>query len=646
MSNDVATTLLQDPDPTARRTAIEELRREAQFAEIQDAAIEALVAALHDSHMAVQDAASRALRDCNPETVAARVLPLLQAAAQPRSVAIEVLQQLGPQAVGPLLHAAPNSNPHIRKCIADIVGHIGGRDALNGLLIFLDDPCPNVRSAAAEWLGTLGERRAVEPLIALMQDEEEWVVFSAITALGNLRDVRAIPALRDLLAADAPTIQCAVVEALGKVGDSEVIPDLLEMLPMAGLPLRHFLFVTIVELVGEKREIFRREEMQDFLFSELVAALKTREPEVQLAALRGLRLLGNSLATAALLQFLATQQHAGDAILAAALDTLTEIGDEEHLLRAAQGQDEGVALLSIQALSSRRASRSIPILGELVAQSDNREVRRAAIVALGRIGTAGVEAAVVAALQDQTGYVRAEAARIVAERNIQEAEPVLWKRIDEESYPDVVAEHVRAIVNLSERKSIGTLERLLDHHRAEIREAVVTHWKEPLSQSVKAVFERHLHDPDWRVRLKIVERLSGMEDESVPEGLRAVSTDPHPFVRQAVMQALGRWAGPESCSILRKAAREDSDAWVRSRAVEQLAALRDRTVVPLFIEALEHAPPLLQQTIACALGTLGDPSAVEALRRLQAGAEPEVQHMAAHALAQLQCSVSGPGAAV
>ncbi len=372
MSNDVATTLLQDPDPTARRTAIEELRREAQFAEIQDAAIEALVAALHDSHMAVQDAASRALRDCNPETVAARVLPLLQAAAQPRSVAIEVLQQLGPQAVGPLLHAAPNSNPHIRKCIADIVGHIGGRDALNGLLIFLDDPCPNVRSAAAEWLGTLGERRAVEPLIALMQDEEEWVVFSAITALGNLRDVRAIPALRDLLAADAPTIQCAVVEALGKVGDSEVIPDLLEMLPMAGLPLRHFLFVTIVELVGEKREIFRREEMQDFLFSELVAALKTREPEVQLAALRGLRLLGNSLATAALLQFLATQQHAGDAILAAALDTLTEIGDEEHLLRAAQGQDEGVALLSIQALSSRRASRSIPILGELVAQSDNR----------------------------------------------------------------------------------------------------------------------------------------------------------------------------------------------------------------------------------------------------------------------------------
>lgn len=640
MANDVATMLLQDPDPAVRRTAIEELKQEAQLVGASDTIIAALAFALSDPHVAVQDAAARSLMDCDPERVAVHVLPLLHAAVQPRSVAMEVLQQLGPQAVGPILDSATQSDPHIRKFIADIFGHIGGPQALNGLLVFLDDVCPNVRSAAAESLGHLGDPRTIEPLIALLHDEEEWVVFSAINALGTLKDTRATASLHDLLATDDPILQGVVVEALGKIGAQEVLPDLLDLLPTADRPLRHLLFVTILELVGDECELFHREEMQAFLFTELVAALKTREPDVQGAALRGLRLLGNTRATGALLQFLSTHQYAEDSIHAAAMDALLKIGDDSQLLEMARSSDESMAIVCIQTLSARCAIHTIPGLGKLVVQSENREVRRAALIALGQMGTEGIESSVLAALQDQSGYIRSEAARIVDERGIQEGQPILWERINHEPYPDVVSHQVRAIVNLSGAYPLKILEQLLGHVRPEIREAVVAHWPIPLDQSIVELFGCHLCDPDWRVRLKIVERLSDVQSDPVLEMLIAASSDLHPHVRQSVLQALGHYPSIVSASILRKAATEDPDVWVRSRAVEQLAEYHDHSMAPFLIGLLEQGPPLLQLTVARALGILGDPQAIEPLRRLRAVTAPEVQQEVMHALTKLHASSS------
>lgn len=645
MANDVATMHLQDPDPAIRRTAIEELKQEAQLIGAGDEIIAAFAFALSDSHVAVQDAAARSLLDCDPERVAVHVLPLLHAEVQHRSVAMEVLQQLGPQAVDPILDTASQSDPHIRKFIADIIGHIGGYEALNGLLVFLDDECPNVRSAAAESLGNLGDSRAIEPLISLLQDEEEWVVFSVVNALGNLKNTQATASLHDLLATDDPILQGVVVEALGKVGAREVLPDLLDLLPMADRLLRHQLFVTILELVGDECELFHREEMQAFLFTELVAALKTREPEVQGAALRGLRLLGNTRATGALLQFLSTHQSAEDSIYAEAMDALTEIGDESQLMEMAQSREESMAIFCIRTLSARCVVQAIPVLGELVTQSDNREVRRAALIALGQIGTEDIESAVLAALQDQSGFIRGDAARIVADRGIQDGHPILWDRIHHEPYPDVVNLQVRAIVNTSGANSFEILEQLLAHSRPEVREAVVAHWSTPLDQAIVELLGRHLGDPAWRVRLKIVELLGAGPSESVLEMLIPAYSDPHPHVRQAVLQTLGHYPKVVSASILRQAATEDADVWVRCRAVEQMTEHHDHSMVPLFIELLEQGPPLLQLTVARALAILGDSQAIEPLQRLQAVAGPEVQQEVLHALTSFHVSSLNAGEA-
>jgi len=299
-----------------------------------------------------------------------------------------------------------------------------------------------------------------------------------------------------------------------------------------------------------------------------------------------------------------------------------------------------VALLCIGALSARRTTHATPALGQLVVKSDNREIRRAALVALGRIGISGAESSVLAAINDQSGCIRREAARIVADVKLGDANHALWSRLDHEPYPDVVLEQVRAIIHLSHSTTARLLENLLEHNRPEVREAAITHWPDVSHASVKHILHEQMNDPDWRVRLRIVERLLEDSDDTLFDMFVTAISDPHAYVRQAAVQALGRYSGTDVCVILRGAVLKDSDLWVRSRAVEQLAKFRDGEAGPLFVQLLEKAPPPLQLTMARALGELGEETAREPLLRVQQHAIEEVQEAATWALAQLQ--TSGP----
>lgn len=645
MTHVLATTLLQDADPLVRRSAAEELHHDACADEDERAeAIESLIRALDDPHVAVQEAAMAALVTFEPCSIATHLLPVLHGTVQQRNLAVEVLQQLGPSVLPVLFRAVDGSDDHIRKFIVDIAGHIGGTTAVDGLLALLHDPCPNIRAAVVESLGLLSDQRAVAPLIRMIQDPEEWVLYSVISALGNLGSHEAVPTLRDLLStAEENVIRCALVEALGKIGDPEILPDLLAMLPTAGIPLRHLLFVAIIELVGDQAEIFQQAELQEYLFLELVKALNTRDSDIQLAALHGLRLLGNTRATGALLRYLDSHQRSKEEVEAAVLNALTQIGDEDELVQAAKNGSERVALLCIKALSTRHISHSISALSELVVQSDNREIRRAALMALGEIGIEGNgETAVLAALHDHSGCVRAEAARIVAKSGIQGVAHVLWNRLDQEPYPDVVVEQVRAIVNLESQDGVFTLQGLLDHNRPEVREAAITHWPDIHDPTVRQLLDDHVDDPDWRVRLSIVERLIVEHDPTLLDMFIAASADPHPYVRQAAVQALGHFSGEAVCVTLRAAIMRDSDIWVRTRAVEQLEKLRDVDSCSLFVQILKDSPVPLQIAIVKALGSIGDSKVVEVLTEMQHHEEPEIQEAAFCAIRQLTNPVSRP----
>ena len=217
-------------------------------------------------------------------------------------------------------------------------------------------------------------------------------------------------------------------------------------------------------------------------------------------------------------------------IQTAVLNALTEIGDETQLMYAALDSEESVALRCIQALSSRRVALAIPLLGELLANSDQREVRRAALVALGNIGVGDYEEIVVGAINDLSGFVRSEAARVVARAKLTSAFQVLLGRLDEESYPDVIVELVRALLELNTDRDLHHAQALLLHARPEVRAAAVEHWPWEESDTLKAILRNHLSDDDWQVRLSIVEKLASQTPDSMlREDFTQALSDPHPI---------------------------------------------------------------------------------------------------------------------
>ncbi|MEC4673229.1 MAG: HEAT repeat domain-containing protein, partial [Nitrospirota bacterium] len=99
MTNALATTLLYNPDPMARRTAAQDLGQGGCASSELSSVVDSLVGALSDPYIAVQQAAANALLEYEPQSVSERILPLLHGSVQHRSIAVDILQQLGSASV-------------------------------------------------------------------------------------------------------------------------------------------------------------------------------------------------------------------------------------------------------------------------------------------------------------------------------------------------------------------------------------------------------------------------------------------------------------------------------------------------------------------------------------------------------------------
>ena len=647
MTNDRGISGLYDPDPALRRVAIHELACQEPSRQDRGERLEALARALSDPHIAVQEAAADLLLTFPPPLVAEYVLPLLNGTVQLRSIVIDLIQQLGPPVVPSLLESLNHPDPHIRKFLTDILGHIGCPGSVSGLIALMKDDCSNVRAAAAEALGKVGGESAVRGLVGGLDDPEEWVRFSAIHALGELRAQKASSLLCPLLESSDMAVQCAVVEALGKIGDHAVLPDLLAILPLAGLPLRHHLFVTIAALVGEHSDVFQRPETREFLSAELMAALESRETEIQLAALKGIRLMGDSTATGALLEYLRKNDSTDHIIHSAVTQALSEMGDEAQLMETALNGEESVALRCIEALSECHATRAIPLFGQLVSHSENREVRRAALRALRQFEGIPCSDIVIQAVNDPSGYVRAEAIRVIVHAGLFAARGVLVARLEEEHYPDVMEELVRALLILTKHADLTLVQQLFRHTNVEVRANVATLWSHEDPTVMKRVLLAHVWDVEWKVRLAIVERLTLFDpDPELGELMFQVSSDAHPYLRQAGVTALSKYSRDRVTATLYQMLRHDQDMWVRVRCVEQLVALGDVNAAPLFLTLLPEAPPPVQMMMAEALGNYQYQPAIEVLNTLLSNDVEDVRDAARTALECLQLSSDQVGAQV
>nr|WP_319374246.1 HEAT repeat domain-containing protein [uncultured Methanobacterium sp.] len=172
---DALITALEDKNWGVRRTAANALGMIGD-----DRAVPYLIKALEDNDWHVRKYAAVSLGKMQDK----RAIPVLLEAmddedADVRWKAMLALGKLGESAVPPLIKTLKNKNWRVRSKSAEVLGKIGGADALHALISLLvgrtTDKNRHVRGKAAEALGRIGDEQGLEALKNAQKDEYKYV---------------------------------------------------------------------------------------------------------------------------------------------------------------------------------------------------------------------------------------------------------------------------------------------------------------------------------------------------------------------------------------------------------------------------------------------------------------------------------------
>ena len=631
----------RSPDPSIRRASAEALATLDQ-----SQAVNPLIEGLRDENPGVQEAVVAALIRIGGPRVVSSLVPLLREDVGTRNLALEVLEQTGSAGLDILLPLLSHDDANIRKFIVDTLGKLGDRRAILPLIATLQDREPNVRGSAAESLGSLHAREAVPHLLGLLNDNE-WVVFTVIEALGCIADRAALPALMALLKDGSETVRYGVIEALGKFSDSAAcVKPMLELVPSADRDLRHLLTKNIITLVGTNGLDLK--SMVNLWFVPMLEdAVRADQEDVVMAGIRGFEMIESSAGTVAILGSLegvSTRfQTRADEFFEQAGRALLRCGDVSALMAALTSPVDRVVSLAAETLGKLRAREAVKPLAQLTLRHGDRDVRRQALKALGRIGDPMAIRFVTSALEDENGHVRAAAATVSGKWINQSGIEPLCGRLIVEPFADVRTAIVDALCANPHPLITQRLMALLSHEREEVRESAARGLGKLRPPAALRPLLDAAGDPAWLVRAAIIEAIGRYPVQAAFEALRLALTDDHEKVRLASLRALAVREEPDIEEILLIQGLGDSDLWVRYRAAEALGVRRAEAALPALarIAKSDREPSFLRRIAVEALGQLGNLRAGETISELMWDHNPDVSAAAAQALDALQGGEAG-----
>lgn len=602
---------LTAPDPSERRAAAEELSG------ADERAIYPLIRTLRDDNPGVQDAAMRSLISIGGEVTAYMALPLLREGPFLRNTGRIILKQIGLPSVPLLRPLLADKDDDIRTFAVDLISDIGACEYPAEISRLLEaDPNQNVRASAARAIGALDFRDGLPALLAALRDNE-WVCFSALESLALMKDDQSVDPILALLGNPSETLRYAAIETLGKLASSRASMVLLARLPKAGdiektAIIRSLVQIGITPAMAEVADL-------------LVELYSNGEWEERLIALIGLSDLKYKRAIPVILDVAGSLDPAdpeSEERLQAVKQALTKfdcVPTLTGILTDPAAKFRG-KVLACEVLGEMQCRDAAPALIKLM-NTDLREVRRAAITALARLGGADAVAVLRTCVSDRDGHVRSAAISELGRMGDQHSFDKLLKNLDKENYHDVLDDTVRALLQIDPKKLFTGLA--------------------GLSPTVRECIARSTYDADIllslsrerevNIRTAALSNLGRVQDERGRERLSEALGDPDPAVRKAAVIALGSLnPGPEAF----KKALGDSDLWVRLAAVRALGDSMHpdaaKAIIPLLYD--KEAPVVLSAIDA--LVQLGDSNAVT-LSALQNHTDEQVRERVARIMEPL-----------
>lgn len=538
-----------------------------------DSAVNLLIASLGDESWRVRKIAVEFLSEFNENE---SILPLLidclrsEDNAGLRNSAGEVLETIGAEAVEILLLYIDDNDHDLRKQIVDILGNIGDKKVVPYLIHSLSDSDENVKSAAAENLGKIGDDEAVNSLLAALKKEDLLLQFSALEALCRIGRAVPIAEIKPLL--DNPLLRKASLEVLGKAEDIGALPMLIDGVKTRSKSTKEAALVSTVQLV---ESIDERDEALSLLCEDqtvlpqfISPCLESDNPSVAQSALKLMGWLQSEEFIPLMLK-LALNDEAAPLVI----DAIVNIGlpAQDQLMTSYSNSPYEIKPLICHLLGEIRSFAAVDLLIREL-NSDIGHVRHSSATSLGKIGDA---------------------------RAIKPIMPSL-----EDDYVDVQSAAVQAM------SALALVDR--DMVVAIIREGLIS--KSPVfrrnclkiqaSMGVDADIDialTALRDEDAVVRRNAVDSLGAIGGKEAIRHIILLLSDEDKEVRIAAAGQLGRLKSADGFQPLR-ALLEDEDIWVRVAAIKGIAEIDAEKSASYIADLLDDDVGL---TVIIALEILG-----------------------------------------
>jgi HEAT repeat protein len=571
-----------------------------------------------------------------------------------RKRAVDTLARLGdPKAVTPLIETlATSKEPQLKVTIAEALGRLRDRRAVDSLIAASRAREREVKVAAITSLGSIGDHTAAEPLFVSARDEDRQVRDAAI------RSLAALGISVDRVAADlsAPNwqIRAAALTTLARLGDATAVPLAISSLKDSDARVRSEAART-VGVLGDPRALnpliaslgdpaaevrveatFALGNLKDpRSIGPLTGLLNDRDSQVSLAAAEALARMREPKATRVLIGSLSAED---SRVRSRAAQVLARVSAEGPL-------DEGVRPLA-QALRDRdpvvryhvadaliaQGSVAVPSVIEVLRSPREADRERAARV-LWRIGSPSVDSLIVV-LQEKgtTPEMRASAAYALGVIGDKRAIKSLTSLLRDERY-FVRLQAARALSQMGD----AALDQLLEMSNSSTpstREAAV----EALgsggsSRALDRVIDA-LSDSNSNVRAAAVRALGESASERGVAPLLTLMRDESSTLRAQASVSLAR-LGPVALPKL-VAALRDSKPSVRQLAAEALGEIGSREAVAPLVELIETDTSGARLEAITALGKIGDPAAIDPILSLHRSGSVAVRRKTIPALARFR----------
>ncbi|HET9479246.1 MAG TPA: HEAT repeat domain-containing protein, partial [Pyrinomonadaceae bacterium] len=492
-----------------------------------------LLDALSDESWRVRRAAVKGMSQrAAPEAIAALLNSVVENHHNPSLLnsALQILSSSDVDTLSPLLELLQGPDPNLRMQAALALGEQRDVRAAGALVKALNDDDANVRYHAIEALGKLKFADAVDTLAEIAVSKDFFLSFPALDALASIGDARVAPRIVPLL--EDELLREPAVNLLGQLGDESAVAPLTALLNTPSAP---------TDLIANALARIRDRYEAQYGEGGYIADLTTREI--------------SATGVQNLLDALETPGKEDLRSIALVLGWLKRTGVERALTRLMGRADLRDEI--IDALVRHGPATVDLLIGQL--DSEDLEVRRSAVVALGRIGNSSATSHLVNTLSDQALAI--EAANALAQIGDPRAVDGLLNllRNDDASIRQAAVNALNSLMPPAMSKRIIPLLHDSDPNVRESAVKIAGYFGYP--QSASDLLELS-HDPVERVRCAAIEHLPYGEDEQIFEVLARAIKEETPTVRAAAARALGNMDDPAAVPPLIDALSDD-DVWVR-----------------------------------------------------------------------------------